>query len=125
MRFKMFSGQRNLDHLSTEIVSTLISFFKLPASDSPLGLWYLAIAGSWNRMIRRGSACYRNTHFNRNFNRQDYWSTGLRSPPRDDEQNLMLIGATESGEYTSVAFERYAMTGDNSKDVQFGVRYRK
>ena len=38
MRFKMFSGQRNLDHLSTEIVSTLISFFKLPASDSPLGL---------------------------------------------------------------------------------------
>ena len=76
-------------------------------------------------MIRRGSACYRNTYFNRNFNRQDYWSTGLRSPPRDDKQNLMLIGATESGEYTSVAFERYAMTGDNSNDVQFGVRYRK
>lgn len=76
-------------------------------------------------MIRRGSACYRNTYFNLIFNRQDYWSARLGSPPRDAKQNLNLTGATESGGYTSVAFERYAMTGDNSNDVQFGVRYRK
>ena len=37
----------------------------------------------------------------------------------------MLIGATQSGEYTSVEFERYAMTGDNNNDVQFEVRYQK
>lgn len=73
-------------------------------------------------MIRRVSACYRNTYFNRIFNRQDYWSTGVGSPPRDAKQNLMQTEATESGGYTSVAFERYAMTGDDSNDVQFGVR---
>lgn len=73
-------------------------------------------------MIRRRSACYRNTYFNRIFNRQDYWSDGLGSPPRDANQNLMQTGATQTGEYTSVAFERNAMTGDDSNDVQFGVR---
>ena len=37
----------------------------------------------------------------------------------------MLTGGTEAGGYTSIQFERYAMTGDTSEDVQFGVRYRK
>jgi len=49
----------------------------------------------------------------------DYWSTSTVTPSKDTTQNLNLIKATEAGGYTTVDFDRDAMTGDNAKDVQF------
>jgi len=37
---------------------------------------------------------------------------------------LNLIKATEAGGYTTVDFDRDAMTGDNAKDVQFAVTFK-
>lgn len=43
-------------------------------------------------------------------------------PPKDGTQNYDLIAASESDGNTVVEFSRDAVTGDNSKDVQFMVR---
>ena len=56
---------------------------------------------------------------------QDYWSTSRSSPPEDAVNNFKLLGAMETGEYTSVRFERNLTTEEADKDVQFMVRLNK
>ena len=54
--------------------------------------------------------------------RQDYWSVRKEPPPEDTVNNFKLLGAMETGEYTSVRFERNLTTEEADKDVQFMVR---
>ena len=52
---------------------------------------------------------------------QDYWSKTKGKPLKDSENNFVIKSATETGGYTTVAFERDPETSDTANDVQFKV----